>query len=104
MTKIVKVDGKYQIKGNTYDSLVGSRAQVWHRNAYKTTGSLKRDNLVKNKSGRIVSKSKSVTAKKDNRLVKHGFGTKKGTFGYVKITTKKTKGKKNKKTKKNKRK
>ena len=40
---------------------------------------------MQNKAGRIVSRSKHNTAKKDNRLVKSGYGTKKGTFGFVKL-------------------
>jgi hypothetical protein len=39
---------------------------------------------MKNKSGRIVSKSKHVSAKKDKRLIKAGYLTKKGHFGFVK--------------------
>ena len=35
--------------------------------------------------GRIVSKSKHFTAKKEMRLLKYGYDTKKGKFGYVKI-------------------
>jgi hypothetical protein len=39
--------------------------------------------------GRIVSKSKHFSAKKEMRLLKYGYGTKKGKFGYVKINSKK---------------
>ena len=63
----------------------GSRAQVWHKTATKTSGGLTKRDLIMNKSGRIVSKSKHFSAKKDNRLLKHGYGTKKGTFGFVKV-------------------
>ena len=35
--------------------------------------------------GRIVSKAKHATAKREKRLVKAGFGTKKGKFGFVKL-------------------
>jgi hypothetical protein len=42
-----------------------------------------------NKSGRIVSKSKHFSAKKENRLLKNGYGTQKGKFGFVKIGSKK---------------
>ena len=38
-----------------------------------------------NKRGRIVSAKKFQTAKKEMRLVKHGYGAKKGKFGYVKL-------------------
>jgi hypothetical protein len=40
--------------------------------------------LIMNKHGRIVSKRKHTTAKREKRLVKAGFLTKKGQFGYVK--------------------
>ena len=77
-------DGKYHINGAKYELLEGSRAQVWHGTAYKTPGNLLKDNLMMNKHGRIVSKRKHTTAKKDKRLVKAGFLTKKGTFGFIK--------------------
>jgi hypothetical protein len=77
-------DGKYYIKGNGYPELVGSREKVWNRTAYKTPGGLTKDKLVMNKRGRIVSKTKYVTAKKKSRLEEHGYFAKKGKFGYVK--------------------
>jgi hypothetical protein len=39
---------------------------------------------MQNKAGRIVSKAKHMSAKKDKRLVKAGFLTKKGHFGFIK--------------------
>lgn len=94
-------DNKYHIKGKSYDMLIGSRAQVWHGTAYKTAGDLTRDKLFMNKHGRIVSKRKHETAKKEKRLQKHGYFTKKGKFGAVKvgksIKIKTRKGKKGKK-------
>jgi len=77
-------DGKYHIAGKAYEHLVGSRAQVHHGTAYKTAGDLTKKDLVMNKHGRIVSKAKHITAKKENRLEKHGYFTKKGKFGFVK--------------------
>lgn len=62
---------------------VGSRAEVWHGSAKKTSGGLTKSHLMQNKNGRIVSRKKHHTAKKDNRLVKAGYGTRKGHFGYV---------------------
>jgi len=85
MTRYTKVDGMYLIKGQKFEMLEGSRAQVVHKTAYKTSGGLKLSDLVQNKHGRIVSKKKHHTAKKENRLVKAGFGTKKGQFGFVKL-------------------
>ena len=64
---------------------IGSRAEVWHGNALKTSGGLRKKDLVKNKNGRLVSRKKQMTAKKDNRLVKAGYGTKKGVFGFVRL-------------------
>jgi hypothetical protein len=71
------------IKGKKYEMLVGSRAQVYHGTAYKTSGGLKKTDILMNKNGRIVSKTKHTTAKKERRLVKAGYGTKKGKFGFV---------------------
>ena len=62
----------------------GSRAEVWHGNAKKTTGGLTKKDLIKNKHGEIVSKKKHFTAKKEKRLEKAGYFTTKGKFGYVK--------------------
>jgi hypothetical protein len=44
---------------------------------------------MKNKAGRIVSRKKHHSAKKDNRLVKAGYKTKKGSFGFVKVGSRK---------------
>jgi hypothetical protein len=44
---------------------------------------------MKNKSGRIVSRKKHFSAKRENRLVKAGYKTKKGHFGFVKTGSKK---------------
>ena len=68
------------------DKTFGSRAEVWHGTAKKTSGGLTKKDLMKNKAGRIVSRAKHFTAKKEMRLVKHGFTAKKGKFGYVKVT------------------
>jgi len=81
-------DGKYHIKGKTFELLIGTRAQVWHGTAYKTSGGLRKMDLVQNDKGRIVSKSKYLTAKKENRLLKHGYGTQKGKFGAVRVDSK----------------
>jgi hypothetical protein len=79
-------DGKYHVSGHSYDRLEGSRAEVWHGTAYKTSGGLTKSHLIKNKSGRIVSKSKHSTAKREQRLLKYGYGTQKGKFGFVKLS------------------
>ncbi len=62
---------------------VGSRAQVWHGTAKKTSGGLTKDKLMMNKHGRIVSRRKHNTAKREKRLEKAGFFTEKGKFGAV---------------------
>ena len=82
-------DGNYYIKGHKYPELFGSREQVWNGTAYKTAGELVKSQLMMNRWGRIVSKDKYVSSKKENRLLKYGYGSRKGKFGYVK-TGKKT--------------
>jgi hypothetical protein len=85
MTKFSRTStGKYSVSGKTFDVLIGTRAQVWHGTAYKTTGGLSKPDLMQNKAGRIVSKAKHMSAKREKRLVKAGFLTKKGQFGFVK--------------------
>ena len=50
---------------------IGSRAQVMHGTAKKTSGGLLKKDLAYNKSGSIVSKKKSLLAKKsENGLLK----------------------------------
>jgi len=73
----------------TKKQTVGSRRQVWNGTAKKTSGGLIKADLMLNKNGRIVSRSKHASAKKENRLVKYGFKTKKGHFGYIKNGSKK---------------
>jgi len=85
MTKYSRTStGKYSVSGRTYEVLIGTRAQVWHGTAYKTTGGLCKSDLMQNKAGRIVSRAKHNTAKREKRLVKAGFLTKKGQFGFIK--------------------
>lgn len=67
---------------------IGSRRQVWNGTAKRTSGGLTKSDLMMS-HGRIVSKSKHFTAKKEMRLLKYGYGTQKGKFGFVKIDTKK---------------
>lgn len=60
---------------------VGSKAQVFHGSAVKTTGGLTRKDLMKTKSGRIVSKKKHAAGiKAVKRLRALGFTAKKGRF------------------------
>jgi len=68
---------------------VGTRAQVWHGTSKKTSGGLTKSDLMMNKAGRIVSRAKHNSAKKEMRLLKHGYGTQKGKFGFVKVGSRK---------------
>ncbi len=63
---------------------IGSRAQVMHGTAHHTSGGLTKSDLKMNKWGRIVSRKKSAKAKKDKRLEKAGYKTRKGKFGAIK--------------------
>lgn len=80
-------DGMYHIGGHKYSLLVGSRAQVWHRTAYKTSGGLKHDDLAQNEEGRIVSKVKSNLGKSQKNLGK--FLQPKGSGKFGPLTAKK---------------
>ncbi len=80
--------GLYHIKGNAYQKIRGSRTQVMNGTAYMTTGELTKNQLVYSKEGYIVSKKKHITAKKEMRLEKYGYFTKKGKFGSTKRKSK----------------
>lgn len=84
------IHGIYTIKNKKYKLLFGSRQQVWNGTAFKTTGGLEKPDLLMNKWGRIVSAKKHATAKREKRLQKYGYFAKKGQFGYVKKTPKRT--------------
>ena len=91
-------DGKYHISGKAYPELIGSRQQVWNGTRYKTEGGLVKSQIMMNKWGRLVSRKKHITAKKEKRLEKAGYFTQKGKFGYVKRDKKsKSKSRKSKK-------
>lgn len=90
------IKGTYTIKGVEYKELFGSREQVMNGTAYKTPGELTKDDLVVNKHGRIVSKIKYETSKKERRLEKYGYFAEKGKFGYVKKKTKRRSSRKHK--------
>jgi len=90
-------DGKYHCNGQVTSKGIGTRAQVWHGTACKTSGGLTKNNLLMTKRGRIVSRKKHDTAKKEKRLEKHGFFAQKGKFGMVKGAPKKSSKKSSKK-------
>lgn len=84
--------------GRTYKNLVGTRAEVMHGSAFKTSygrtksqggDALTKRDLKYNKQGRIVSIMKS---KKGPQLLKQlrdaGYTTKKGKFGAIKTAKK----------------
>lgn len=67
-----------------FKKTIGTRAEVYHGTARRTSGGLTKGELMMNKHGRIVSKKKHATAKREMRLLKYGFATKKGKFGFIK--------------------
>lgn len=85
MTKFYTMKGgKKHVKGHSYDKVVGSRAAVWHGTAAHTKGGLTKSDLKMNKRGRIVSRRKSASAKREKQLEKAGYKTRKGIFGFIK--------------------
>jgi len=104
-------NGSVLAGGKKFQKLIGTRAEVMHGTAYKTSAgkikgkggdSLTKMHLKYNKHGRIVSRAKS--AKKGKLLAqlrRAGYTTKKGSFGAVKVGSKKTRTrKKRRKTRK----
>jgi hypothetical protein len=60
---------------------IGSRAEVWHGVCVKTSGGLKKSDLMKTKKGRIVSRRKHTQGLKQiKKLFALGYKPKKGTF------------------------
>lgn len=55
--------GLYNIKGDTYQKIRGSRTQVMNGTAYMTTGELTKNQLVYSKEGYIVSKKSTLLRK-----------------------------------------
>ena len=79
--------------GKKFKSLVGTRAEVMHGTAYKTSygavkpkgDALTRADLKMNKHGRIVSSAKSKKGPMMlKRLHNKGYFTRKGKFGAIK--------------------
>lgn len=88
-------DGKYHINGKKFEHLEGSRAQVMHDTAYKTSGGLTKGHLKMHK-GRIVSVKKSNLAKTQKHLKGHLQPKGSGVFGTIKKKASKKGSKKNK--------
>ena len=73
---------------------IGSRAEVYHGSALKTSGGLFKKDLVKNKHGYIVSKRKLALSRKSktNPLMSQGYLAKRKSkkFGPSKLKPKKS--------------
>lgn len=69
---------------------IGTRIEVMHNKALKTSGGLFKKDLKTNKSGSIVSIKASTAAHNSQNLVKAGWVCKKGKFGSTKIVNEKT--------------
>jgi hypothetical protein len=63
-----KKDAKNIINGKVYETLIGTREEVYKEISYKTTGGLTKDDLLVNKNGKIVSKKKCILETQINRL------------------------------------
>ena len=61
-------DGFFHIDGCTYELLEGTRNDVWNGRAYQTSGGLIKTDLLVNKDGKIVSKSKVIESVINNKL------------------------------------
>lgn len=65
----------------THKKTIGSKAEVYHETALRTSGGLKKKDLMMTKRHRIVSRKKHAAGKK---AIKHlralGYIAKKGTF------------------------
>jgi hypothetical protein len=73
----------------------GTRAQVWHGTAKKTSGGLTKSHLMRNKHGRIVSRRKHASGKRSiKNLKKLGYIAKKGHFTLFHKSRRHGKGKK----------
>ena len=51
---------------------MGSRDDVWNGIAYKTSGGLIKSDLIISKTGKIVSRKKSIQESLDNKFFKYG--------------------------------
>ena len=68
----------------TFKRTVGTKAEVWHSTCLRTSGGLKKKDLMMTKKGRIVSKKKHALGKKSiKRLFALGYKPKKGKFSLM---------------------
>jgi len=66
-------NGTYNIDNQIYEKLCSSREDVWNCKAYKTSGGLIKNDLMINKTGKIVSKKKCIQETVFNRFAKCGI-------------------------------
>jgi hypothetical protein len=62
--KVMKMKTMKKMKKAMKKSVVGKKASVFAGRKMRTTGGLKKENLMKNKRGKVVSKKASAAAKK----------------------------------------
>jgi len=67
-----KSNGTYNINGKIFESLYGTREQVWDEKSYRTSGGLTKNDLIMNKLGKIVSRKKSIGELSYDRFTKWG--------------------------------
>ena len=65
-------DKTYGINEIKYEKICGTREEVWNGKAYKTSGGLIKEDLLINKSDKIISKRKCILETNNNRFVKYG--------------------------------
>jgi hypothetical protein len=70
----------------------GTRILVYRGKARRTTGGLTKSQLFRNKWGRIVSRKLHFRAKKEKRLQRAGYVTRKGHFGAIYMGQGQTRG------------
>jgi len=64
-------DGLFYFTEGAFPILDGTRQDVWDGIAYKTTGGLKKTDLVIGVDGNVVSKIKAISARTDNRIMEY---------------------------------
>ena len=68
----------------TFKRTVGTKAEVWHSTCLKTSGGLKKKDLMMTSKGRIVSRKKHAAGKKAiKRLFALGYKPQKGRFSLM---------------------
>ena len=68
MKRVFHDDGSRTIDGVRYTKTAGTREEVFHGTAYYTSGRLRKQDLMLNQYGKIVSVKKSITATDENRF------------------------------------